>query len=65
MFLMLLLLYFQLRKKVDKPFKLGMISVDPKEVHFPQVEQAINVSIHPVMIAVRTRYFTAQVSVHN
>ena len=55
MLLMLILLYFQLRKEVDKPLKTVVISVYPEEVNFLQIEQAVNASICPLVITLGTR----------
>ena len=65
MLLMLILLYFQLRKEVDKPLKTVVISVYPEEVNFLQIEQAVNASICPLVITLGTRQFASPVSVHD
>ena len=51
---LLLLFNFKLRKKIDKPFKAGMVSVDPKEINLLEIEKAVNSIFGPMVFTLRT-----------
>ena len=59
----LLLLDLELWEKVDEPLEAGVVSVDPEEVHLPQVEQTVDIVrvLGPLVAALWARHFAAPV----
>ena len=51
---LLLLFNLKLRKKIDKPFKAGVVSVDPKEIDLLEIEKAVNSIFSPMVLTLRT-----------
>ena len=59
---LLLLFNLQLRKKIDKPLKAGVIPVDPEEINFLEFKEAVNGVFGPFVVTLGTGHLVGPIS---